>query len=238
MDILAQRYLDHKTEQLSQQPVQQSFFDDNTNNRKDALQLLATNAKLNYQLYELFTEKLKETSMLDLYYNIEHKLMFVLAEMEMEGFKVDIEMLKRLEEDFDKRAEKLTREILKLADKSEEFNINSPKQLGVLLFEELGLPVIKKTKTGYSTDAEVLGRLEDMHPIIPKIIELRKILKINSTYIKGIMKITDPNTDKIHTTFNQTVTSTGRISSSAPNLQNIPIKTDEGEISERYLSHH
>ena len=228
LDILAQRYLDHKTEQLTKLPVQQSFFDSNTDNKEELLQLLATNAKLNYQLCELFTEKLKETSMLDLYNNIEHKLMFVLAEMEMEGFKVDIEMLKRLEEDFDKRAEKLTREILKLADKSEAFNINSPKQLGVLLFEELGLPVIKKTKTGYSTDAEVLGRLEDMHPIIPKIIELRKILKINSTYIKGIMKITDPNTDKIHTTFNQTVTSTGRISSSAPNLQNIPIKTDEG----------
>ncbi len=228
LDILAQRYLDYKTERLSKQPVQQSFFDDNKDDTAALTQLLATNASLNYQLYELFTEKLNETSMLDLYYDIEHKLMFVLAKMEMEGFKIDIEMLKKLEQDFDTRADKLTNEILKLADKTEEFNINSPKQLGVLLFEEMGLPVIKKTKTGYSTDAEVLGRLEDMHPIIPKIIELRKILKINSTYIKGIMKITDPKTDKIHTTFNQTVTSTGRISSSAPNLQNIPIKTDEG----------
>ena len=228
LDILAQKYLDYKTERLSKKPIQQSFFDENTDDREDLVQLLATNVQLNYQLHELFIEKLKETSMLDLYNNIEHKLMFVLSKMEIEGFKVDVETLKQLEKDFDTRAEKLTNEILKLADKTEAFNINSPKQLGVLLFEEMGLPVIKKTKTGYSTDAEVLGRLEDMHPIIPKIIELRKILKINSTYIKGIMKIIDPKTDKIHTTFNQTVTSTGRISSSAPNLQNIPIKTDEG----------
>ena len=228
LDILAQKYLDYRTKRLSKQAVQQSFFDENSDDRNELLQILATNAKLNCQLYELFTEKLKETSMLNLYNDIEHKLMFVLAKMEIEGFKIDIDVLKKLEHDFDTRAEKLTNEILKLANKTEEFNINSPKQLGVLLFEEMGLPVIKKTKTGYSTDAEVLGRLEDMHPIIPKIIELRKILKINSTYIKGIMKITDPKTDKIHTTFNQTVTSTGRISSSAPNLQNIPIKTDEG----------
>ena len=148
--------------------------------------------------------------------------------METEGFSVDKRYLEDLDKVYDKRIDDLTSTIRSLAGKDESFNINSTKQLGALLFEELKLPVIKKTKTGYSTDIEVLEALYDSHPIIPMIIELRQISKLSSTYVKGLIKLIDPKTGKIHTTFNQTVTVTGRLSSSNPNLQNIPVRTEEG----------
>ena len=110
----------------------------------------------------------------------------------------------------------------------EKFNINSPKQLGVILFEKLGLPVIKKTKTGYSTSADVLEQLEQSHEIIGEILHYRQLGKLQSTYIEGFLKVVNPKTDKIHTIFNQTLTQTGRLSSMDPNLQNIPIRLEEG----------
>ena len=192
--------------------------------------MLADQTFVNYELYKLFNEKLEKEQMMGLYRDIEHQLMFVLGDMEIEGFKVDLDMLKELEKNFDSRTDELTQRILEITNKTNDFNLASPKQLGVLLFEELNLPVIKKTKTGYSTDIEVLEKLADKHPVIPLLIELRKLTKINSTYIKGFMKIIDPRTHRIHSTFNQTVTTTGRISSSSPNLQNIPIKTEEGKV--------
>ena len=121
---------------------------------------------------------------------------------------------------------KLESEIYKIS--GEEFNINSPKQLGVILFEKLGLPVIKKTKTGYSTNAEVLDKLKDQSPIIDKIIEYRQIVKLNSTYVEGLLSIINPIDGRIHSSFNQTITTTGRISSTEPNLQNIPVKLEMG----------
>ncbi len=227
IDILSKKYLNIEIH-MKQLNKQQSFFEETTND--DLHDLLSQKAELNLKLYKVFYEKLISDHMLDLYQNIEHKLMFVLGEMELEGFKVDVDMLYKLEADFDKRIAALTEKILSMAGKDSSFNINSPKQLGVLLFEEMGLPFYKKTKTGYSTDIEVLEKLKNKHDIIPLIIELRQLMKLSSTYVKGLMKITDVRTSKIHTTFNQTITTTGRISSSAPNLQNIPIKTEEGKI--------
>lgn len=229
LDILVRKYLQKEIGKQENFNIQQSFFDSAENSEQNC-QAIADQAFANYELYQLFIAKLEEEQMLELYRNIEHQLMFVLAEMELEGFKVDVQMLGELEKEFDRRTDALSKQILDLAGKTEEFNLNSTKQLGVLLFEELNLPVVKKTKTGYSTDIEVLEKLNGRHPIIPLLIELRKLTKLNSTYIKGFLKITDPKTHKIHSTFNQTVTTTGRISSSSPNLQNIPIKTEEGKI--------
>ena len=171
-------------------------------------------------------EIIHDQNMDNLYYNVEIPLIEVLANMEYQGFTVDKEGLISLGEEFDKKIENLTHLIYQLA--GEEFNINSPKQLGTVLFENLGLPVIKKTKTGYSTNAEVLETLKKKHPIADKILEYRHITKIKSTYIDGLLALINPKTHKVHSSFNQTITTTGRISSTEPNLQNIPIKTEEG----------
>lgn len=183
-------------------------------------------------LYDIFIKKLEEDEMCNLYFEIEHKLIGVLAEMESEGFSVDVSVLEEIGRDFDARNEELTREILSYAPEGMNININSTRQLGELLFEVLGLPSVKKTKTGYSTDIEVLEKLKNKHPILPLLIEQRKLAKINSTYVKGLTKIISSDR-KIHSTFNQTITTTGRISSSNPNLQNIPIKTEEGRLIRR-----
>mgnify|MGYP003759977037 CR=1 FL=1 len=169
---------------------------------------------------------LEENEMLNLYYNVELPLVEVLASMEFYGFKIDKEELETLGKEYDEEIASLTSEIYDLA--GGEFNINSPKQLGEILFDKLSLPVIKKTKTGYSTDAEVLDKLKDQHPIINKILRYRQIVKLKSTYIDGLLNLINKDTKRIHSSFNQTVTSTGRISSTEPNLQNIPIKTDDG----------
>lgn len=147
--------------------------------------------------------------------------------MEHAGIKVDFAKLQELSERFGKKLAALTEEIYDLA--GTEFNINSPKQLGEILFEKLSLPVIKRTKTGYSTDAEVLEKLRPSHPIIEKILEYRFLMKMKSTYADGLSALVDKKTGRIYTSFNQTVTSTGRISSTEPNLQNIPVKTEEGK---------
>ena len=171
-------------------------------------------------------EILEENEMLNLYYNVELPLVEVLASMEFLGFQIDKEELESLGKEYDEEITSLTREIYELA--GEDFNINSPKQLGEILFDRLSLPVIKKTKTGYSTDAEVLDKLKDQHPIINKILRYRQIVKLKSTYIDGLLNLINRNTNRVHSSFNQTVTSTGRISSTEPNLQNIPIRTDDG----------
>ncbi|MGL5415313.1 MAG: DNA polymerase I [Clostridium sp.] len=170
-------------------------------------------------------EKIIKDNMEELYYNIEHPLMFVLAKMENEGFRIDKEVLNELQVKFKGELDRTESEIYDLAE--EKFNINSPKQLGVILFEKLDLRVIKKTKTGYSTNVDVLNKLKDDHPIIEKIIYYRQISKIYSTYVEGLKNLIDTD-GKIHTNFNQTVTTTGRLSSTEPNLQNIPIRYDMG----------
>lgn len=177
-------------------------------------------------VYPKIEEKLKETEMDGLFYHVEMPLVEVLGSMEYIGMKVDKDQLNELKEKFTTIINELENEIFELA--GEPFNINSPKQLGVVLFEKLGLPVIKKTKTGYSTNAEVLENLRDKHEIIDKITEYRQIVKLNSTYVEGLLKIINPKTGRIHSSFNQTITTTGRISSTEPNMQNIPVKTEMG----------
>lgn len=169
---------------------------------------------------------LKEQEMLELYYNVELPLVEVLASMEYYGFKLDTDELKKLGNEYDEEINSLISEIYSLADM--EFNINSPKQLGEILFDKLSLPVIKKTKTGYSTDAEVLDKLKDQHPIVDKVLRYRQIVKLKSTYIDGLLTLINKETNRVHSSFNQTITTTGRISSTEPNLQNIPIRTDDG----------
>jgi DNA polymerase I len=167
-----------------------------------------------------------EEEMENLYYEVELPLLSVLADMEYRGFKVDKEMLEQLGQEFSQQIDILTESIFGYV--GESFNINSTKQLGVILFEKLELPVIKKTKTGYSTDVEVLEALHDKHPMIEKLLEYRQLLKIKSTYIDGMLNVINPNTGKIHSKLNQAGTTTGRLSSTDPNLQNIPIKTENG----------
>ena len=179
-------------------------------------------------LDELYTElkgRIEDDKMEELYYKVELPLVYVLSAMEKEGFNIDHNMLKDLQIKFREEIDRTQKEIYELAE--EEFNINSPKQLGKILFEKMDLPVIKKTKTGYSTNAEVLEKLSDKHEIIPKIIYYRQITKLNSTYVEGLQNVIDED-GKIHSSFNQLVTTTGRLSSTEPNLQNIPIKYEMG----------
>ncbi|KEH99587.1 DNA polymerase I [Clostridium botulinum] len=177
------------------------------------------------EIYEKLQKEIKSANMEELFYNVELPLVKVLASMECEGFKIDKDRLTEIGEKFKVKIETLEKEIHEFAD--EDFNIKSPKQLGKILFEKLDLPVIKKTKTGYSTNAEVLEKLKDSHPIISKIIEYRQITKLDSTYVEGLKHVIDED-GKIHSSFNQTVTTTGRLSSTEPNLQNIPIKYEMG----------
>ena len=179
-----------------------------------------------YELYPVMISKMKACEEYDLFLNIEMPLISVLAEMEIYGVFIDTESLKSLGKGFEKRISEIEREIFEYAGKA--FNINSPKQLGTVLFEDLCLEGAKKTKTGYSTTAEVLEKISEKHPIVPLILEYRQLSKLMSTYAVGLLNVTNPETHRIHTTFNQTVTSTGRISSTDPNLQNIPVRTEQG----------
>ena len=174
----------------------------------------------------LMIKSLEEENMLDLYKNIEIKVARVLANMEFEGIHVSKKALDEMSHEFDERIKVLEGSIYTLA--GSEFNIASPKQLGVILFEDLGLPVVKKTKTGYSTAVEVLEQLQYKHDIIPLIMEYRTLTKLNSTYAKGLVKDTTRE-GKIHTRYEQTLTQTGRLSSVNPNLQNIPTRIEEGK---------
>lgn len=176
-------------------------------------------------IYEKLKERLHKENMDKLYYEVEHPLIYVLSSMESIGFNINETMLDELKIKFKKEIDNTQGEIYKLAE--EEFNISSPKQLGKILFEKLDLPVMKKTKTGYSTNQEVLEKLMDKHEIIPKIMFYRQITKIYSTYIEGLKNVIDVD-GKIHSNFNQTVTTTGRLSSTEPNLQNIPIRHELG----------
>ena len=152
--------------------------------------------------------------------------MRVLADMELAGIRVNCRKLQQQTEQVAEKIAALAKEIHSLAGR--EFNISSPKQLGEVLFDDLKLPVIKKTKTGYSTNVEVLNELYNQHPIIGKILDYRLWTKLKSTYLDGIAPLIDSSTCRVHTTFNQTVTATGRLSSSEPNLQNIPVRREEG----------
>ncbi len=189
-------------------------------------EVLAARADVIWRLSELLAEKLRLAEMERLYYEVELPLVAVLAEMEMTGVAVDKEYLVEMSRELEIKIGTLAAQIYQLA--GEEFNINSTRQLGYILFEKLQLPVIKKTKTSYSTDASVLEELADAHPIIPLVLEYRQLMKLKSTYVDGLAALINPETGRLHTTFHQTVTATGRLSSSDPNLQNIPIRMEEG----------
>ncbi|UAC47527.1 DNA polymerase I [Bacillus aquiflavi] len=169
---------------------------------------------------------LKENQQYELFKELEMPLSRILASMESQGVKIDIERLQEMGHGLQEKLTKIEQKIYHLA--GETFNINSPKQLGVILFDKLGLPVIKKTKTGYSTSADVLEKLEPMHEIIREILHYRQLGKLQSTYIEGLLKVVSTKTNKVHTRFNQALTQTGRLSSTDPNLQNIPIRLEEG----------
>ncbi len=177
-------------------------------------------------LWEEYRGTLEELEQLDLFYHVETPLLPILADMELAGIGVSDTVLGELEEEFQKELDALEEKIHALAGYS--FNIQSPKQLGVLLFEELQLPHGRKTKTGYSTDMKVLEKLAPKHEIPAMIMRYRIIAKLQSTYVKKLKKLIDPESGRVHTSFNQTVTATGRLSSSNPNMQNIPIRSEEG----------
>ena len=184
-------------------------------------------AKAIFELSEILQEKLKETEQLELFESIDIPTIEVLGDMQANGMYVEQSELEDFGIKLQDGISHLTQEIYNLA--GEEFNIKSPKQLGELLFEKLKLPVIKKTKSGYSTDVDVLEKLRLEHPIIEKILEYRQLTKLNSTYVEGLKPYINKKTKRIHSFFHQTITATGRISSTEPNLQNIPTRIDFGK---------
>lgn len=191
-----------------------------------AAEVLCEHAQAIYQLAQRLLPKLDEEGMHDLYYDIELPLMTVLADMQVIGFEADADALRRFGDSLTGRIQELEQEIYQQA--GETFNINSPKQLGEILFEKLELPVIKKTKRGYSTNIEVLEALRGYHVIADLIIEYRQLTKLQSTYVDGLLRVISPEDGRIRSTFQQMVTATGRLSSTDPNLQNIPVRQELG----------
>lgn len=187
---------------------------------------IARKSKAILSLKEPMINKLEEFEQYHLLTELELPLSIILANMEWQGIKVDIGRLKNMGQELAIRLRTIEARIFDLA--GEAFNINSPKQLGAILFEKLELPVMKKTKTGYSTSADVLEKLESQHDIVKEILLYRQLGKLQSTYIEGLLKVVNAKTDKVHTRFNQALTQTGRLSSTDPNLQNIPIRLEEG----------
>ena len=184
------------------------------------------------RLYPLISKAVEESGQADLLINLEMPLALVLADMEMAGFRVDREGIAKYGEQLTTVSQALEAQIYFHA--GQEFNINSPKQLGEILFDVLGLPHAKKTKTGYSTNAEILEKLRPAHPIVQDILDYRQVTKLRSTYVEGLLKVADEN-GRVHTHFKQTGTATGRLSSTEPNLQNIPVRTELGRELRRFF---
>jgi DNA polymerase-1 len=195
---------------------------------------LAARARCMFALRDVLGKQIRDAGMADLVYSVEFPLIQVLASMQLTGIRLDWRALEEYSEKLKQSIDALTREIYSHA--GEEFNINSTRQLGEVLFVKLGLPPVKRTKTGYSTDVEVLEQLRDRHPIVEKVLEYRQLIKLKSTYAEGLVRAINPRTGRVHSNFKQTVTATGRISSTEPNLQNIPIKLDLGrEIRRAFI---
>jgi len=208
-----------------------SLFDDVS----ASMEIYAKQALTLMPMRSLLADKIKRSSQEELYYNIELPLITVLANMQLRGFTLDKAELDRFAAFLGERIEGMVKDIYELA--GHEFNINSPKQLGVILFEELGLKPAKKTKTGYSTNVDALDKVRDKHPIVNKILEYRQYTKLKSTYCDSMGALINPKTGKIHSVFNQTVTVTGRISSADPNMQNIPTRTELGrELRKMFIA--
>jgi DNA polymerase-1 len=213
---LALEYLDCKIEEVL------GLYTD-----EKAAEICCQNANMIFSLSKILQKQLKEKNLLSLFENIEIPLIEILASMEKEGVALDRNLLLHLSREFETKLKNLTRQIYEMA--GQDFNINSPQQLSSILFEKLKLPIIKRTKTGSSTDTDVLQRLLSLHPIASVLLEFRELSKMKSTYIDGMLKLLHTRTGKIHTSFNQAGTATGRLSCSQPNLQNIPIRTKLGK---------
>ncbi len=206
---------------------QMNLFDTEASSQNGNTELNSLYAYLIKIIADKLYEKLKELDLLELFENIEMPASTVLADMQYNGMYVDKNELLELGQVLQKKKEELTQDIYKLS--GQEFNINSPKQLGEVLFEKLGLTSAKKNKNGYSTDVDVLEKIRDEHPVIEKILDYRQIAKLITTYVEGLTPYINKNTGKIYSYFHQTVTATGRISSSDPNLQNIPTRIELGK---------
>ncbi len=227
LDRLSQHYLGH----------QMISFKEVTENKKNpsfaevsldkALAYSAEDADVTFRLKKILEEEIKKNELEEVFHKIEIPLLPILSQMEVLGIKIDREFLSHLQKDFSEKLELSQKKIYELAGR--EININSPKQLGQLLFEELKLPVQRKTKTGYSTDVDVLTELSKFHEVPKEILFYRSITKLKSTYVDALLNLARKDTDRVHTSFNQTIAETGRLSSTDPNLQNIPIKTEEGK---------
>ena len=194
--------------------------------QEQAMEACAQHVSAVRAIYTEAADKIEQLGMRKLYYEIELPLLRILAEMEVAGCAVAPDELRAFGDKLDARIEVLVGQIYE--DAGGEFNINSTRQLGEVLFDKLGLPAQKKTKTGYSTNVDVLEKLAGLHPIIPAILEYRQLTKLKSTYVEGLLKVISPKDGRIHTHFQQTVTATGRLSSTDPNLQNIPVRTELG----------
>lgn len=236
MDVIARDYLEiENSEYLASQGVkeeaeQTSLFDmaEQSDKKDDSKKIEnCLYAEEVYKLAEITMKKLEEINAVDLFKNIDMPTVEVLAEMQWNGMYLDLDELDEYGKELKERIEVLTHEIYELC--GEEFNINSTKQLGEILFEKLKLPVVKKTKSGYSTDVDVLEKLRDEHPAIERLLEYRQLAKLNSTYVEGMKPYINPKTKRIHSFFHQTITATGRISSTEPNLQNIPTRFELGK---------
>ena len=229
---LAMQYLEFDIEEYigeeENTQKQMTLFEENdTQNDKKASEKYTLYAYVIERINTMILQKLKETNSFDLYTNIDMPTVEVLSNMQWNGMYVDEQELSAFGEELTSQIEVLTKEIHEMA--GEEFNINSTKQLGEILFEKMKLPVIKKTKNGYSTDVDVLEKLKREDPIIGKILEYRQLMKLNSTYVEGLKPFINPKTKRIHSFFHQTITATGRISSTEPNLQNIPTRFELGK---------
>ena len=233
IDIIARDYLEIDNNEifasngLNEEAKQTSLFDSPKEENQLSKMKCCIYAKEIYQLSEITLKKLQEAEEIELFKNIDMPTVEVLAEMQWNGMYLDVNELENYGDMLKTRLNSLTDEIYKLC--GEEFNINSPKQLGEVLFEKLKLPVVKKTKNGYSTDVDVLEKLVEEHPVIEKLLEYRQLMKLNSTYVEGMKVYVNPKTKRIHSFFHQTITATGRISSTEPNLQNIPTRFELGK---------
>lgn len=245
IDFLTDKYLDKKIEnelahrKFSSNRFNKKYSDDNQKigliraNQNYLLSCLIT--ELTFELSRIIEDKLKNENLLELCEKIEFPLIEVLANMEFVGINLDINLMSQLSEDGAIKIKELTEQIHN--ETGEIFNIDSPKQLATVLFEKLRLPIIKKTKTGYSTDSEVLSELAISYPVADLILEYRQLVKLKSTYIDSLPKLLSPIDNRLHTSYNQLGASTGRLSSNDPNLQNIPIRTTLGkEVRKAFIS--
>ena len=213
-------YMPHETKEN----VQTSFFDVEEFPQEEIDYKYPMYSYMIGETKPILEDELKKVNELALFYEIEMPSAEVLAEMKFAGVFVDKTDIEKMSCDLKKQIQTLSQEIYELA--GEEFNINSPKQLGEILFEKLELPFKKKNKSGYSTDVDTLEKLRNAHPMIEKVLEYRQVSKLNSTFVEGMLPYINPKTNRVHTTFHQTVAATGRLSSTEPNLQNIPTRTE------------